>query len=62
MGVTRGDKFPFSILNAFGVLDAKAKGEARVRRLGLGSTLARKRGEKNQSHGHILSRCERKGE
>eukprot|EP00752_Nemacystus_decipiens_P018379 g16488.t1 len=32
VGVTRADKFPFLILNAFGVLDAKAKGEAAVRR------------------------------
>eukprot|EP00903_Cladosiphon_okamuranus_P014601 g13540.t1 len=32
VGVTRADKFPFVILNAFGVLDAKAKGEAAVRR------------------------------
>lgn len=31
VGVTRADKFPFVILNAFGVLDAKAKGEAAVR-------------------------------
>lgn len=32
VGVTRADKFPFVILNAFGVLDAKAKGEAAVRK------------------------------
>ena len=32
VGVERADKFPFVILNAFGVLDAKAKGEEAVRR------------------------------
>ncbi|CAM9621070.1 unnamed protein product [Pylaiella littoralis] len=30
VGVTRANSFPFVILNAFGVLDAKAKGEAAV--------------------------------
>ncbi|CAM9693569.1 unnamed protein product [Ascophyllum nodosum] len=32
VGVERADQFPFLILNAFGVLDAKAKGEETVRR------------------------------
>lgn len=32
VGVERADKFPFLLVNACGVLDAKAKGEAAVRR------------------------------
>ncbi|KAB8319065.1 SDR family NAD(P)-dependent oxidoreductase [Tolypothrix campylonemoides VB511288] len=40
-GVLRKDKLPFSILNAFGVLDAKLKGEQAVISSGLPYTIAR---------------------
>ncbi len=40
-GVLRKDKFPFSILNAFGVLDAKLKGEETVITSGLPYTIIR---------------------
>ena len=40
-GVLRKDSFPFSILNAFGVLDAKQKGEEAVISSGLPYTIIR---------------------
>jgi uncharacterized protein YbjT (DUF2867 family) len=40
-GVERRQDFPFSLLNAFGVLDAKAQGEAAVRQSGLAYTILR---------------------
>ena len=40
-GVTRQDEFPYSILNAYGVLDAKAKGETALLRSGLPYTIIR---------------------
>lgn len=40
-GVLRKDKFPFSILNAFGVLDAKLKGEEALISSGLPYTIIR---------------------
>jgi uncharacterized protein YbjT (DUF2867 family) len=40
-GITRKDKPPFSILNAFGVLDAKQKGEAAIVASGLPYTIIR---------------------
>ncbi|MBD2593314.1 SDR family oxidoreductase [Nostoc spongiaeforme FACHB-130] len=40
-GVHRKDKFPFSVLNAFGVLDAKQKGEAAIANSGLPYTIIR---------------------
>lgn len=40
-GVLRKDKFPFSVLNAFGVLDAKHKGEEAIINSGLPYTIIR---------------------
>ena len=40
-GVLRKDKFPFNILNSFGVLDAKLKGEAAIVASGLPYTIIR---------------------
>lgn len=40
-GVLRKDKLPFSILNAFGVLDAKLKGEEAIMSSGLPYTIIR---------------------
>jgi uncharacterized protein YbjT (DUF2867 family) len=40
-GVLRKDKFPYSILNAFGVLDAKQKGEEAIINSGLPYTIIR---------------------
>ena len=40
-GVTRAEAFPYSLLNAFGVLDAKAKGETAIVRAGLPYTILR---------------------
>lgn len=40
-GVTRKDRFPYSALNAFGVLDAKQKGEAAIVGSGLPYTIIR---------------------
>lgn len=40
-GVLRKDKFPFSILNSFGVLDAKQKGEETIINSGLPYTIIR---------------------
>ncbi len=40
-GVQRKQSFPYSLLNAFGVLDAKEKGEASIRRSGLPYTIVR---------------------
>lgn len=40
-GVLRKDKFPFKILNAFGVLDAKRKGEEAIANSGLPFTIIR---------------------
>lgn len=40
-GVLRKDKFPFSVLNAFGVLDAKQKGEEAIINSGLPYTIIR---------------------
>ena len=40
-GILRKDKFPFSILNAFGVLDAKQKGEEAIQSSGLPYTIIR---------------------
>ncbi|NEP18274.1 MAG: SDR family oxidoreductase, partial [Leptolyngbya sp. SIO4C1] len=40
-GVERRQQFPFSLLNAFGVLDAKAEGEAAIRQSGLPYTIVR---------------------
>ncbi|MFH7028486.1 MAG: SDR family oxidoreductase [Heteroscytonema crispum UTEX LB 1556] len=40
-GIQRKDKFPFKILNAFGVLDAKQKGEEAIINSGLPYTIIR---------------------
>lgn len=40
-GVTRKDEFPYSLLNAFGVLDAKIRGETAILRSGLPYTIIR---------------------
>jgi uncharacterized protein YbjT (DUF2867 family) len=40
-GILRKDKLPFSLLNAFGVLDAKHKGEEAIIRSGLPYTIIR---------------------
>ena len=40
-GVTRADEFPYSLLNAFGVLDAKAKGETAIVRSGVPYSILR---------------------
>ncbi|MEL6249476.1 MAG: SDR family oxidoreductase [Cyanobacteria bacterium J06627_15] len=40
-GVERKDSFPFNLLNAFGVLDAKEQGEDSIRRSGLPYTIIR---------------------
>ena len=40
-GVARKDEFPYSLLNAFGVLDAKAKGEMAILRAGISYTILR---------------------
>ncbi|MGB7250301.1 MAG: SDR family oxidoreductase [Phormidesmis sp.] len=40
-GVSRKDQFPYSLLNAYGVLDAKAKGETAILRSGLPYTIIR---------------------
>jgi uncharacterized protein YbjT (DUF2867 family) len=40
-GVERKDQFPYSILNAFGVLDAKQKGETAITASGLPYTIIR---------------------
>lgn len=40
-GVTRQDQFPYTLLNAFGVLDAKRKGENAILRSGLPYTIIR---------------------
>jgi len=40
-GVNRKDKFPFSVLNGFGVLDAKEKGENAIATSGLPYTIIR---------------------
>ncbi|MGB3295371.1 MAG: SDR family oxidoreductase [Phormidesmis sp.] len=40
-GVARKDEFPYSLLNAFGVLDAKIKGETAILRSGLPYTIIR---------------------
>jgi uncharacterized protein YbjT (DUF2867 family) len=40
-GVLRKDKFPFNILNAFGVLDAKKQGEEAIMNSGLPYTIIR---------------------
>jgi uncharacterized protein YbjT (DUF2867 family) len=40
-GILRKDQFPFSILNAFGVLDAKQKGEESIINSGLPYTIIR---------------------
>ena len=40
-GVLRKDSFPFNILNAFGVLDAKLKGETAIKNSGLAYTIIR---------------------
>ncbi|MEO1591704.1 MAG: SDR family oxidoreductase [Cyanobacteria bacterium J06632_22] len=40
-GVERRQSFPFNLLNAFGVLDAKVKGEASIRQSGLPYTIVR---------------------
>ncbi len=40
-GVARRDQFPYALLNAFGVLDAKLKGEAAILRSGLPYTIIR---------------------
>lgn len=40
-GIQRKDKFPFSILNAFGVLDAKQRGEEAIISSGLPYTIIR---------------------
>ena len=40
-GVLRKDSFPFNILNAFGVLDAKLQGEAAIKASGLPYTIIR---------------------
>ena len=41
IGVERKEEFPFSILNAFGVLDAKAEGETAIIHSGLPYTIVR---------------------
>ncbi|MEL7070209.1 MAG: SDR family oxidoreductase [Cyanobacteria bacterium J06581_3] len=40
-GVTRKDEFPYTILNGYGVLDAKGKGETAILRSGLPYTIIR---------------------
>ncbi|MGB3298569.1 MAG: SDR family oxidoreductase [Phormidesmis sp.] len=40
-GVARRDQFPYSLLNAYGVLDAKGKGETAILRSGLPYTIIR---------------------
>lgn len=40
-GVSRKDRFPFNILNAFGVLDAKHRGEQAIKQSGLPYTILR---------------------
>lgn len=40
-GVARKETFPYNLLNAFGVLDAKAKGETAILRSGLPYTILR---------------------
>jgi uncharacterized protein YbjT (DUF2867 family) len=40
-GVARKDQFPYTLLNAYGVLDAKGKGEASILRRGLPYTIIR---------------------
>ncbi|MEM8545595.1 MAG: SDR family oxidoreductase [Cyanobacteria bacterium P01_H01_bin.119] len=40
-GISRKDEFPFNLLNAFGVLDAKAQGEAAIQVSGLPYTIIR---------------------
>lgn len=40
-GIERREQFPFNVLNAFGVLDAKAQGEAAVKASGLPYTIIR---------------------
>lgn len=40
-GVARKDEFPYNLLNAFGVLDAKSKGETAILRSGLPYTIIR---------------------
>lgn len=40
-GVSRKDQFPYTILNAYGVLDAKGKGETAILRSGLPYTIIR---------------------
>ena len=40
-GVARKDEFPYNLLNAFGVLDAKSKGETAILRAGLPYTIIR---------------------
>lgn len=40
-GVARRDQFPYTLLNAFGVLDAKLKGETAILRSGLPHTIIR---------------------
>ena len=40
-GVTRADEFPYSLLNAFGVLNAKAKGETAIVRAGVPYSILR---------------------
>ena len=40
-GVTRKEEFPYSLLNAFGVLEAKGKGETAILRAGLPYTILR---------------------
>jgi uncharacterized protein YbjT (DUF2867 family) len=40
-GVARKDEFPYSLLNAYGVLDAKGKGETSILRSGLPYTIIR---------------------
>lgn len=40
-GVARKDQFPYTILNAYGVLDAKSKGETAILRSGLPYTIIR---------------------
>lgn len=40
-GVERKDQFPYSILNSFGVLDAKQQGEIAIQRSGLPYTIIR---------------------
>ncbi len=40
-GVARKDQFPYSVLNAYGVLDAKGRGETAILRSGLPYTIIR---------------------